>query len=56
MLMATTERRKGAACPETTDLAGADPVAPGDVDADPALPAEEQDYFFWGINEFYVAP
>jgi hypothetical protein len=54
--MATIERRKDALCPKPGEHGRADQIEPRDADEDPAPDADEQDYFFWGINELYVAP
>ncbi|MDB5708704.1 MAG: hypothetical protein JWL96_774 [Sphingomonas bacterium] len=54
--MATIERRTDHACPKPVDHDHADPVVPRNAGAEPVPPADEPDYFFWGINELYVAP
>ncbi|MDB5676349.1 MAG: hypothetical protein JWM65_3331 [Sphingomonas bacterium] len=54
--MATIERRTDQACPKPVDHDRADPVVPRDALAEPLAPGDEPDYFFWGINELYVAP
>jgi hypothetical protein len=54
--MATIERPADQACPEPVDDDRTDPIVPRDANADPMPPANEPAYFFWGINELYVAP
>ncbi|MES2043577.1 MAG: hypothetical protein V4475_06855 [Pseudomonadota bacterium] len=52
--MATIERRNDPVCPLP---AGRErEVVPRDTEDDAPPPPDEPDYFFWGINELYVAP
>jgi hypothetical protein len=55
--MATIQRRADAACPKQINSGRADPVLPRDAIAEPEPEptVDQQDYFFWGINELYVA-
>lgn len=54
--MATIERRNSGVCPVPASHNREPTVVPSDTEADEPPPPDEPDYFFWGINELYVAP
>jgi hypothetical protein len=54
--MATIERRSDAVCPLQAGHNRERAVVPRDTEDDAPPSPDEPDYFFWGINELYVAP
>jgi hypothetical protein len=54
--MAIVERPRDAASPDPTSGSGIDAAAEQAGATAPAQVPDEPDYYFWGINELYVAP
>jgi len=54
--MANIERPKGAVCDETVAKARVASPAKRGACAESEQADDDPDYYFWGINELYVAP